>query len=337
MRGTHQRQQFKTLSLGIIPAYAGNTEHYITRLRPIGDHPRVCGEHIECLNTLPPKPGSSPRMRGTLKYGYAIRQYLGIIPAYAGNTHVPPSSLVPDRDHPRVCGEHPIQTDASTGIAGSSPRMRGTLADQLLQIPRLGIIPAYAGNTKLDCRVLYATGDHPRVCGEHPIQTDASTGIAGSSPRMRGTRPTRADSQCRHGIIPAYAGNTRRAHLPPSGPRDHPRVCGEHCTVQPTSKTSMGSSPRMRGTLSSIVAFFTQQGIIPAYAGNTLSNPLASFLHWDHPRVCGEHKEDGTPRWPTLGSSPRMRGTHSNGCLKNGTRGIIPAYAGNTHSASSRP
>ena len=67
---------------------------------------------------------------------------------------------------------------------------------------------------------------------------------------MRGTHVLPSHGLERGGIIPAYAGNTstgpRRTHRP----RDHPRVCGEHCVVG----GELGDEP----------------GIIPAYAGNTL-------------------------------------------------------------------
>ena len=51
-----------------------------------GDHPRVCGEHLDncwlALETL----GSSPRVRGTQGLASHIRKEAGIIPACAGNT-----------------------------------------------------------------------------------------------------------------------------------------------------------------------------------------------------------------------------------------------------------
>ena len=71
----------------------------------------------------------------------------GIIPAYAGNTMYITHFLMPDWDHPRVCGEHDT-TITNDGVAtGSSPRMRGTRAIRAVHIPEPGIIPAYAGNT----------------------------------------------------------------------------------------------------------------------------------------------------------------------------------------------
>ena len=71
---------------GIIPAYAGSTEHELTRLRAIRDHPRVCGEHLITHGKGKNLPGSSPRMRGALVKRHINIDRLGIIPAYAGST-----------------------------------------------------------------------------------------------------------------------------------------------------------------------------------------------------------------------------------------------------------
>ena len=111
-------------------------------------------------------------------------------------------------DHPRVCGEHFVPTimgSVSLGSsrvcgehsrhamltferAGSSPRMRGTLAEHVLVYGICGIIPAYAGNTaKVPWRPL-PWRDHPRVCGEHWIKVYPHLFYRGSSPRMRGTQ-----------------------------------------------------------------------------------------------------------------------------------------------------
>ena len=32
-------------------------------------------------------------------------------------------------------------------------------------------------------------------------------------------------------------------------------------------------------------------GIIPAYAGSTDRSQIVDGIHWDHPRVCGEHTD----------------------------------------------
>ena len=86
-------------------------------------------------------------MRGTLALRRRLRQLFGIIPAYAGNTHVCAAAIGTLRDHPRVCGEHPGCEAVALALAGSSPRMRGTHFQRARPRRTAGIIPAYAGNT----------------------------------------------------------------------------------------------------------------------------------------------------------------------------------------------
>ena len=91
-----------------------------------------------------------------------------------------------------------------------------------------------------------------------------------------------------------------------------------------------GSSPRMRGTLVLRSAVCGMGGIIPAYAGNTRFLCFRGGMSWDHPRVCGEHFFRVIAYVVQPGSSPRMRGTHDQRGHGERSRGIIPAYAGNT-------
>ena len=48
----------------IIPAYAGSTIQANANRVRLGDHPRVCGEHMSMDANWPEYIGSSPRMRG---------------------------------------------------------------------------------------------------------------------------------------------------------------------------------------------------------------------------------------------------------------------------------
>ena len=311
MRGTRSRPADRVPVPGIIPAYAGNTCGVHSSLVPLGDHPRVCGEHmIPVLNTSP-NPGSSPRMRGTHQYAPVHISTHGIIPAYAGNTMTQRTRQTSKADHPRVCGEHAAIGTLSWAIWGSSPRMRGTLFLLFIVYYLWGIIPAYAGNTRPTLAVRAICRDHPRVCGEHLWN------LAKCCKFM--------------GIIPAYAGNTGSARMLHRSARDHPRVCGEHAIELVLLPIRLGSSPRMRGT-PVLRGIRTHGGrIIPAYAGNTCLWHWLPFSNRDHPRVCGEHPVEHNTGGISLGSSPRMRGTRagSRGHDKDG--GIIPAYAGNTH------
>ena len=97
-------------------------------------------------------------------------------------------------------------------------------------------------------------------------------------------------------IIPAYAGNTSSAMLNSFSFRDHPRVCGEHQCPRGHISTSWGSSPRMRGTRSRRARIPLGARIIPAYEGNTLTLLAAGECSGDHPRVCGEHRQE-FKRW----------------------------------------
>ena len=147
-------------------------------------------------------------MRGTQSVFRRVGHFVGIIPAYAGNTWVDSAAVEGHGDHPRVCGEHSTGWPNMVNAWGSSPRMRGTRHHGLRRHTRLGIIPAYAGNTR-DRQAHTSTGrDHPRVCGEHNfIALDPAEG-RGSSPRMRGTHDRLRPGPQHRGIIPAYAGNT---------------------------------------------------------------------------------------------------------------------------------
>ena len=92
----------------------------------------------------------------------------------------------------------------------------------------------------------------------------------------------------------------------------------------------LGIIPRMRGTPHTDRREWRTMGIIPAYAGNTRAFRRSWLLPWDHPRVCGEHSDGWSVMRTDVGSSPRMRGTPAGWARGTRSRGIIPAYAGNT-------
>ena len=289
MRGTPHHVDHSASELGIIPAYAGNTMKLIEMLAVSRDHPRVCGEHARLKTGVRWMRGSSPRMRGTRQRSHHATQYSRIIPAYAGNTSRQCGFVGIPRDHPRVCGEHLRFSTRAHIRRGSSPRMRGTLTPS--------------------CWLTSISGDHPRVCGEHGLVDACRVHGLGSSPRMRGTHDNGDMVHAVPGIIPAYAGNTCTVHHRLRARGDHPRVCGEHTFVLSCQRSTVGSSPRMRGTLFTTPLARSSTGIIPAYAGNTMDKPAGLQQQRDHPRVCGEHRYFAMTLAPVSGSSPRMRGT----------------------------
>ena len=86
-------------------------------------------------------------MRGSLRDGIDSSVMLGIIPAHAGLTASKWWVSYLGRDHPRACGAHPPFSGENTFAVGSSPRMRGSLAEREVLLPLKGIIPAHAGLT----------------------------------------------------------------------------------------------------------------------------------------------------------------------------------------------
>ena len=168
--------------------------------------------------------------------------------------------------------------------------MRGTLPTAGGVEIVVGIIPAYAGNTRLPGSCSRGVRDHPRVCGEHGEIDVCMAGNMGSSPRMRGTRRLHRLLCRRPGIIPAYAGNTPIASSPVPPTWDHPRVCGEHISSSTFASSTLGSSPHMRGTHFSGSLLIAWLGIIPAYAGNTSPPRQSPSEPRDHPRICGERR-----------------------------------------------
>ena len=212
-------------------------------------------------------------MRGTLNGLFHGTNVAGIIPAHAGNTSVVLDKVFHIGDHPRACGEHMLTMFMCCRQPGSSPRMRGTPADDSDHCPPFR--------------------DHPRACGEHLMFEPAEHIGQGSSPRMRGTQSESHTRKLITGIIPAHAGNTHRPRGHGRRRRDHPRACGEHASGAPCAEARRGSSPRMRGTRDDRRTAGRNLGIIPAHAGNTRPRRARPRFAGDHPRACGEHLETG--------------------------------------------
>ena len=92
--------------------------------------------------------------------------------------------------------------------------------------------------------------------------------------------------------------------------RDHPRIRGEHALDEADTAVSAGSSPHTRGAPADDDVDAEGRGIIPAYAGSTITG-LPDCNH-------------------EAGSSPHTRGARQIGAQSLGRGGIIPAYAGST-------
>ena len=152
-----------------IPAGAGNTESGVSHGWTDTVHPRRCGEHWTVSALLRHCIGSSPQVRGTRFSDGFQSVNVRFIPAGAGNTDKRSSCCSYSPVHPRRCGEHLIVVYTSRPTAGSSPQVRGTLANLGNHEAGKRFIPAGAGNTTNLTILMILWTVHPRRCGEHKL------------------------------------------------------------------------------------------------------------------------------------------------------------------------
>ena len=168
LRGTHLLRRCRRSASRFIPTPAGNTKApysgaVVTTVHPraCGEHtsreirspalftvhPRACGEHVPVMVLVLLPVGSSPRLRGTRRRLALHPGPQRFIPAPAGNTRSYNGSDYNKAVHPRACGEHQDDPVQFVVDCGSSPRLRGTLAQVRREPERDRFIPAPAGNT----------------------------------------------------------------------------------------------------------------------------------------------------------------------------------------------
>ena len=210
MRGKVCNQQVTKFKLGITPACAGKRPRLPFFDIFGGDHPRVCGEKARCTAGIFPVSGSPSRVRGKENVDTYKRRHSRITPACAGKRQLALVTNVPNRDHPRVCGEKSTARGSVKYILGSPPRVRGK--DRLVQPnqPLWRITPACAGKSCDSHFFSPLLWDHPRVCGEKQrcvLQIDLKEG---SPPRVRGKVVLPVINTIIVGITPACAGKSIR-------------------------------------------------------------------------------------------------------------------------------
>ena len=117
---------------------------------------------------------------------------------------------MPFRDHPRICGEKLISVKGESRPVGSPPHMRGKASVRSGTVRAGRITPAYAGKSTARRRAYLFFWDHPRICGEKPLEEHGGAVITGSPPHMRGKDIRGVVQNVLFGITPAYAGKRRQ-------------------------------------------------------------------------------------------------------------------------------
>ena len=299
---------------GITPACAGNSRWNCGRTPWAWDHPRLRGEQADSRSLSFGVQGSPPLARGTACHLAGHGGGLGITPACAGNRCRSSWCACPSGDHPRLRGE---QSDLGRVVAvqvGSPPLARGTVSSLLVMLCGRGITPACAGNSRGRARGSVWRQDHPRLRGEQLFPAAGAAWMLGSPPLARGTAARGRDLRLLDGITPACAGNSS-------------------FTIA-TSTPKMGSPPLARGTDHRPRRSGPDQGITPACAGNRPAFLRALVKTRDHPRLRGEQAAGIKVGDVVEGSPPLARGTGAFLLARRRRRGITPACAGNSGSAS---
>ena len=166
-RGTPTRRGHSLRARRLIPARAGNTNVPGGCEAGLAAHPRSRGEHLLVCSRRACSVGSSPLARGTQTAIVVVIAIIRLIPARAGNTLDSPPPHPETQAHPRSRGEHNDTAEAIRDANGSSPLARGTPVKAAAALDYARLIPARAGNTKMESRHTRRQAAHPRSRGEH--------------------------------------------------------------------------------------------------------------------------------------------------------------------------
>ena len=191
-----------------------------------------------------------------------------------------------------------------------------------------GSIPACAGEPASSDWARWSCWVYPRVCGGTRAGRGHVVVPDGLSPRVRGNQASPSQSVSWSRSIPACAGEPPRSPSPELSNPVYPRVCGGTAALPGPHPVDEGLSPRVRGNLDGLAAWFMPAGSIPACAGEPWSGCSICRANWVYPRVCG-----GTHRMLCVqailsGLSPRVRGNQSRAADYAYRAGSIPACAG---------
>ncbi len=152
---------------------------------------------------------------------------LAIIPTRVG-TSIHQDEATPHlQDHPHACGDKYTFKSKELERTGSSPRVWGQAACDLLHYAYAGIIPTRVGTSAV-CRSYFTSReDHPHACGDKFLQLFFQRHSSGSSPRVWGQVFDIFSAAIATGIIPTRVGTRTADYSSDALSRDHPHACGD--------------------------------------------------------------------------------------------------------------
>ena len=249
--------------------------------------PRACGgARLAAMNSSGVW-GRSPRVRGRPASITGGSSPSGSIPARAGETPGSWATSPHRRVDPRACGGDTNSLSRIICSGGRSPRVRGRHPAPPSRTRITRSIPARAGETPPATFSPQSPGVDPRACGGDALRFIYVMCLPGRSPRVRGRRRRLHPGAVRYGSIPARAGETAMTQADALIARVDPRACGGDMTSRSSIRTHSGRSPRVRGRRGVADTPQTEEGSIPARAGETCHRGGITHAPRVDPRACG--------------------------------------------------
>ena len=226
VRGNQAFTRKKSISVGSIPACAGEPPKCDSNKGEQPVYPRVCGGTVYGDFRRISAGGLSPRVRGNLPYSTSPVLQTGSIPACAGEPAEDQAEATCEEVYPRVCGGTGRKRGGSRPGCGLSPRVRGNRTGCVVPGRRGGSIPACAGEPRRTLLTAELAGVYPRVCGGTPRTLGQFRLLSGLSPRVRGNQGCNERQAEARRSIPACAGEPLVYRRLATSRAVYPRVCG---------------------------------------------------------------------------------------------------------------
>ena len=194
------------VTVGPIPAYAGEPDPQLRRMPRARAYPRIRGGTWLPKDTQLRRKGLSPHTRGNPGQVTSPPDRSGPIPAYAGEPTNCACCNMDNGAYPRIRGGTVDRDGVISGGVGLSPHTRGNRRRKATKHAYQGPIPAYAGEPTSEVITFKLLGAYPRIRGgteDFRLMVDR---IVGLSPHTRGNRFAMASGSSSTGPIPAYAG-----------------------------------------------------------------------------------------------------------------------------------
>ena len=328
MRGNQLTLSMVLLSLGSIPASAGEPVHHFHPWWSTRVYPRECGGTAAGTGRMSSNTGLSPRVRGNRNVIVPPTDPERSIPASAGEPQQRLRAPNCWRVYPRECGGTTSGSSGHLSHQGLSPRVRGNLEKKQSSRKRRRSIPASAGEPIGSHVEATRKWVYPRECGGTIWLAAAHASDVGLSPRVRGNHLRYAVQVPRKGSIPASAGEPANRQLDSIPAQVYPRECGGTADDMTAASGVEGLSPRVRGNPNPGFRRVQADGSIPASAGEPNPPSVASRSPRVYPRECGGTTQQLMLCLRHYGLSPRVRGNLQRRDEPRLYRGSIPASAG---------